>query len=135
MDARAQLALMVKAKLVFENPDTFLSFPALSPLSYAPDQLRFLPAAHDMSVFAECSRLSDVVTPSTAGPRSQQHGRCIAHTRFHPLRRSRQPRETPLFVTRHRSIHSRISLRISGNSTWAQSNSSMRQSVSLPYWR
>jgi hypothetical protein len=61
MDARAQLALMAKAKLVFESPNTFLSFTALSPVSYAPDQLRFLPAAHDMSVFAEFSRLSDEI--------------------------------------------------------------------------
>jgi len=59
MDARAQLALMVKSKLVFESSDTFLSFPALSPLSYTPDQLKFLPMPNDMSVFAECSRLSD----------------------------------------------------------------------------
>jgi hypothetical protein len=32
---------MAKAKLVFESPDTFLSFPALSPLSYPPERLTF----------------------------------------------------------------------------------------------
>ena len=41
MDALAQLALMAKAKRVFEALETFLSFPALSPLSYLPDELRF----------------------------------------------------------------------------------------------
>ncbi len=52
---------MVKAKLVFESPDTFLSFPALSPLTYAPEQLKFLPAFHDLSVFAEFSRLTNAL--------------------------------------------------------------------------
>jgi hypothetical protein len=41
VDAFVQLALMAKARLVFESPDTFLSFPALSPLSYEPEQLTF----------------------------------------------------------------------------------------------
>lgn len=40
IDSNAQLALMTKAKLVFEDsPDTFLSFPALTPIAYTPDQL------------------------------------------------------------------------------------------------
>ena len=41
MDALAQLALMTKAKLVFENPDSFLSFPVLSPVSYKANELKF----------------------------------------------------------------------------------------------
>ena len=41
MDALAQLALMTKAKLVFENPGSFLSFPALSPFSYKANDLKF----------------------------------------------------------------------------------------------
>ena len=41
MDALAQLALMTKAKMVFESPGSFLSFPALSPISYGADQLKF----------------------------------------------------------------------------------------------
>ena len=41
MDSFAQLALMAKAKLVFESPDTFLSFPALQPLSLPPERLQF----------------------------------------------------------------------------------------------
>ena len=35
--------------------------------------------------------------------------------------------------TKYRSIHSKISFRISGNSTWAQSYNSIRQSASFPY--
>ncbi len=61
MDALAQLALMTKAKLVFERPDTFLSFPVLSPLSYAPEQLTFLPTAHSMSVLSEFSELTNAL--------------------------------------------------------------------------
>ena len=41
MDASVQLALMTKAKRVFESENTFLSFPVLSPLSYPPDRLKF----------------------------------------------------------------------------------------------
>ena len=39
MDALAHLALMTKAKLVFENPGTFLSFPVLSPMPYQASDL------------------------------------------------------------------------------------------------
>lgn len=60
MDALAQLALMTKAKFVFERPGTFLSFPALSPLSYEPDQLAFMPP-HNLSVFSEFSRLTNAL--------------------------------------------------------------------------
>jgi hypothetical protein len=41
MDSLTHLALMTKAQLVFGTPDTFLSFPALLPLSYHPDHLSF----------------------------------------------------------------------------------------------
>lgn len=41
MDALAQLALMTKAKLVFEKPGNFLSFPVLSPISYKASDLNF----------------------------------------------------------------------------------------------
>ena len=41
MDALAQLALMTKAKLVFEKPGNFLSFPVLSPISYKASDLKF----------------------------------------------------------------------------------------------
>jgi hypothetical protein len=41
MDALAQLALMTKAKLLFEKPGSFLSFPVLSPISYKASDLNF----------------------------------------------------------------------------------------------
>ena len=62
MDALAQLALMSKAKLVFENPDTFLSFPALSPVSYKADDLKFDPVGMTparLLVLSEFSRLAN----------------------------------------------------------------------------
>ena len=34
--------MMTKAKAIFESDDTFLSFPALSPLSYSAEQLAFV---------------------------------------------------------------------------------------------
>ncbi|HEY7269906.1 MAG TPA: hypothetical protein VH951_08770, partial [Dehalococcoidia bacterium] len=40
MDALAHLALMTKAKLVFEDPDTFMSFPALAPIGFKAEQLK-----------------------------------------------------------------------------------------------
>src|SRR5579859_4003322 len=46
MDATAQLALMVKAKRVFESPGTFLSFP-LAPMGYPPAVLDFSKAYAD----------------------------------------------------------------------------------------
>ncbi|MBU6410557.1 MAG: hypothetical protein KGR98_09230 [Verrucomicrobia bacterium] len=65
MDSNAQLALMTKAKLVFESPpDTFLMFPALTPISYPPDQLN-LPAIAGNSgqsqVLQEFSRLANTI--------------------------------------------------------------------------
>lgn len=64
MDAVAQLALMTKAKIVFESADTFLSFPALLPLSYAPDQLKFLPVAQNLTVFAEFCEITNALPQS-----------------------------------------------------------------------
>lgn len=64
MDASAQLALMTKAKLVFESgDDTFLCFPALSPLSYPPDQLKFLPptTSSEMLAFSEFCMLTNAL--------------------------------------------------------------------------
>ncbi len=67
MDALAQLALMAKAKLVFESPDTFLSFPALTPISYTPDQMRFADAAssQELQIFAEFSALTNALPQGT----------------------------------------------------------------------
>jgi hypothetical protein len=44
MDAKIALAMMAKAKLVFEQPDTFLSFP-LTPKAYTKQQLNFMSGA------------------------------------------------------------------------------------------
>jgi hypothetical protein len=52
MDSVAQLALLTKAKLVFETDGTFLSFPALTPLSYSPDELSFSASATSASATA-----------------------------------------------------------------------------------
>jgi hypothetical protein len=63
MDSLAHLALMTKAQLVFAAPDTFLSFPALSPLTYSPDELSFASgnalSAHQLRTFAEFSRVTN----------------------------------------------------------------------------
>ena len=63
MDPLAHLALMTKAQLVFAAPDTFLSFPALSPLSYSPDELSFASgntlSAQQLRAFAEFSRVTN----------------------------------------------------------------------------
>jgi hypothetical protein len=61
MDALAHLALMTKAKLVFENPGTFLSFPALSPVSYQASDLNSFGSstatAAQLQVLSEFSRV------------------------------------------------------------------------------
>lgn len=41
METTVRLALMAKANLIFAGEDTFLSFPALEPISYDPEDLRF----------------------------------------------------------------------------------------------
>jgi hypothetical protein len=61
MDSIAQLALMTKAKLVFEQPGTFLCFPATTPLNYSAGQLNFAQTTSPatMVVFSEFSRLTN----------------------------------------------------------------------------
>lgn len=75
MDALAQLALMTKAKLVFESADTFLSFPALTPISYTPEQLKFAEAASsaEMQVFSEFSTLANALPQGTLFQPSLDH--------------------------------------------------------------
>ena len=48
MDAAVRLALMAKAKNVFESEDTYLSFPALSPLTKSKDWFH-LALSHGMT--------------------------------------------------------------------------------------
>ncbi|MGI8993336.1 MAG: LysM peptidoglycan-binding domain-containing protein [Nocardioidaceae bacterium] len=72
MDSVAQLALMTKAKRVFESPGTFLSFPALSPLTYAPDQLTFATdgamTTQDLTEMAEFARVTNVMPSGVVAP-------------------------------------------------------------------
>ncbi|MGE0225928.1 MAG: hypothetical protein AB7F35_30335 [Acetobacteraceae bacterium] len=73
MDAFIQLALMAKAKLVFESPETFLSFPALTPLSYPPDQLRRIGAGkletpQDTLNLSEFARVSNQIPRGVIAP-------------------------------------------------------------------
>ena len=65
MDALAQLALMTKAKLVFETDNTYLSFPALMPLSYPPDKLKFGASLPDYNTWNEFCRLTNVIPGGT----------------------------------------------------------------------
>src|SRR5579859_7235092 len=76
MDALAQLALMTKAKLVFENPGTFLSFPALTPINYSPDQMKFSQAMSNNDVlhaFAGFSTLTNALPQGTLFQPSLDH--------------------------------------------------------------
>jgi hypothetical protein len=72
MDALAQLALMTKAKLMFESPDTFLSFPALVPIGYPPEQMNFANAAtvQQMQAFADFSTWTNSLPQGTLFPSS-----------------------------------------------------------------
>jgi hypothetical protein len=75
MDAFTQLALMAKAKKVFESADTFLSFPVLSPKTYTPDELKFGRPGEmtpqiltDMSEFA---RLTNMIPRGAIAPQEE----------------------------------------------------------------
>jgi hypothetical protein len=72
VDNFAQLALMTKAKLVFESENTFLSFPALSPLSYPPDRLKFSMAdgltAQELSDLSEFARITNRIPRTVLAP-------------------------------------------------------------------
>lgn len=61
MDSVAQLALIAKANLVFSTNDTFLSFPALTPISYRASDLNFtqVGTTDTLSVMSEFSRLTN----------------------------------------------------------------------------
>lgn len=67
MDATAQLALMVKAKRVFESPGTFLSFP-LAPMAYPPAVLDFSKALADPKTGAALLEFSRAVNQCPSGP-------------------------------------------------------------------
>lgn len=79
MDAYVQLALMAKAKLVFETEDTFLSFPALSPLSYPPGDLKLshdgIATARDLARLSEFARITNQIPRGTVAP--VEEGECL----------------------------------------------------------
>jgi hypothetical protein len=63
---------MTKAKLVFESENTFLSFPALSPLSYPPERLKFGKAgnltAQDLADQSEFARIANQIPRGVLAP-------------------------------------------------------------------
>ncbi len=73
--AVALLALVAKAKLVFESPGTFLSFPVVSPLTYRAEQLRFGGAGEmtsdDLNELSEFSRIVNCIPRSVFAPVDQ----------------------------------------------------------------
>lgn len=73
--AVALLALVAKAKLVFESPGTFLSFPVVSPLTYRVEQLRFGGAGEmttdDLNELSEFSRIVNCIPRSVFAPVDQ----------------------------------------------------------------
>lgn len=73
MDALAQLALMTKANLLFETSDTFLSFPALTPISYSSDEMNFTNPAtpQQMHAFADFSTWTNTLPQGTLFQPSQ----------------------------------------------------------------
>src|SRR6185369_14178273 len=68
MDATVQLALMAKANQIFPNVGQFLSFPALSPLTYQPAQLRFAAGRFEKQDWLDFSEFSRVVNRIPRGP-------------------------------------------------------------------
>ena len=74
IDAQAQLALMAKAKLVFESGGKFLSFPALYPLAYSPKELDFAHALTDPEIGHALAEFSQAVNRPVAGPLYRSDG-------------------------------------------------------------
>jgi hypothetical protein len=72
MDSLAQLALMAKAKLVFESPGTFLSFPAVQPVSRSPEELQFgkpgTATAEDLREQTEFARIVNEIPRGVLAP-------------------------------------------------------------------
>jgi hypothetical protein len=75
MDAFTQLAVMTKAKRVFESDDTFLSFPALSPISYDPGELAFaMPGgmtAEGLAAMSEFARITNAIPRGAIAPQDE----------------------------------------------------------------
>jgi hypothetical protein len=75
MDAFTQLALIAKARRVFETEDTFLSFPALSPIAYAPEELAFAApgamTAQSLGLMSEFARLANAIPRGPIAPQEE----------------------------------------------------------------
>ena len=72
MDAFTQLALMAKARRVFESNDTFLSFPALSPIAYEPGELTFAAPGEmtpqSLALMSEFARITNAIPRGAIAP-------------------------------------------------------------------
>lgn len=75
MDAFTQLALMTKAKRVFESDDTFLSFPVFSAKSYNPEELTFgrpgEMTPQMLSELSEFARMTNAIPRGTIAPQEE----------------------------------------------------------------
>jgi hypothetical protein len=75
MDAFTRLSLMAKAQRVFESEDTFLSFPALSPITYEPDDLRFAGPVdmtpQVLAAMSEFARITNAIPRGAIAPQEQ----------------------------------------------------------------
>ena len=61
MDAYVQLALIEKAKRVFTNAETFLSFPLLAPFSFSPEQVAAINAPQSAADYATAADFARIV--------------------------------------------------------------------------
>jgi hypothetical protein len=75
MDAFTRLALMAKAKRVFESDDTFLSFPALSPIGYEADELTFAAPGEmtpqSLALMSEFARITNAIPRGAIAPQEE----------------------------------------------------------------
>ena len=75
MDTFTQLALMAKAKRVFESDDTFLSSPALSPIAYEPEELTFAAPGEmtpqSLALMSEFARLTNAIPRGAIAPQEE----------------------------------------------------------------
>src|SRR5262245_26247133 len=75
MDAFTQLALIAKAKRVFESEDTFLSFPALSPIVYEQGELTFAAPGEmtpqSLALMSEFARITNAIPRGAIAPQEE----------------------------------------------------------------
>ncbi len=75
MDTFTQLSLMAKAKRVFESEDTFLSFPALSPVTCEPADLSFAAPGEMtpqlLAAMSEFARITNAIPRGAIAPQAE----------------------------------------------------------------